>query len=83
MGQLSNVGRTLRDALFTLAGIALVGHEAVIAAEPRLDILAIAAALLGLPGYLFTERLFNKTPPPDPAAQSAAAAAGQRGGDPP
>lgn len=61
--------KTVRDAVMFLGGAALMTHEVIGVPEPRLAILGVAAAMLGLPGSLGMDRLLNRgaepsSPPP-------------------
>lgn len=42
-------GAAIRDAILLVAGLALLGHETLVAVEPRIVLVTIAAAMLGLP----------------------------------
>ncbi|GEL20852.1 hypothetical protein [Pseudonocardia asaccharolytica] len=55
----------IRDAVLLIGGLALLGYETVIAAEPRIAILTIAAAMIGLPATVLADRKLisrNTTP---------------------
>lgn len=59
--------KTLRDAALFLGGAAVMTHEVIGVPEPRLAVLGVAAAMLGLPGSLGMDRLLNRgaeQPPP-------------------
>jgi hypothetical protein len=49
----------IRDAVLLLDGLALLVHETVLVPEPRLPLLAIAAASIGLPPSLLADRLLR------------------------
>lgn len=53
-----------RDSLLLLAGIAIAGHETLIAAEPRVSLLALAGGMMGLPAALFADRRLVQTTQP-------------------
>lgn len=56
-----------RDSLLLLAGIAIAAHETLIAAEPRVTLLALACGMMGLPAALLADRrLVQQTGPPLP-----------------
>ncbi len=61
---------TVRDIVLLILGLALLGHETVIATEPRTALIAIAAAMIGLPATLLADRRFtgSSPPPPEPGA---------------
>lgn len=50
----------VRDVALLLAGLAVLIHETVIAAEPREILIIVVAAMLGIPATLRTDRLFQK-----------------------
>jgi hypothetical protein len=63
-----------RDSLLLLAGIAIAAHETMIAAEPRVALLALACGMMGLPAALLADRrLVHPAPaaPPSPPTDSA------------
>lgn len=53
-------GKALRDLVLFLLGAAVMAHEVVGVPEPRLAVLGIAAAMLGLPGSLGMDRLLAR-----------------------
>ncbi len=64
-----------RDIVLLLAGLALLGHETLLVAEPRYLLIAIAAAMIGLPATFLADRRFTSSPPtPTPADPSPPAA---------
>lgn len=62
-------GKTLRDLVLFLGGAVVMAHEVVGVPEPRLAVLAVAAAMLGLPGSLGMDRLLSRDPPPPPGKE--------------
>jgi len=61
----------LRDLFLFLGGAALMTYEVLGVPEPRIAVLGIAAAMLGLPGSLGMDRLLSRSvepPSPPPAA---------------
>ncbi len=75
----------VRDVLLLLAGLALLGHETLVAAEPRWALIGIAAGMIGLPATFLADRRFVSSTPteplpeptPDPAPGSPPAGPGQ------
>lgn len=61
-----------RDAILFVSGLALLGYETLGSPEPRALLIAIAAAMIGLPATLFTDRRFIG-PPPEPPTQPSSA----------
>jgi hypothetical protein len=74
---------SVRDIVLLILGLALLGHETVIASEPRVALLTIAAAMIGLPATLLADRRFTSSspapiePPTDPGPDGKDAAAGE------
>lgn len=58
-GKEQAIFRLVRDVILFLSGLALLGWETFGTPEPRLAIIGVAAAMLGLPGTLITDRLFS------------------------
>lgn len=56
----------LRDAILLIAGLALLTYETLGQAEPRVVLITIAAAMIGLPATFFADRKFVTTTSPDP-----------------
>ncbi|GEL17701.1 hypothetical protein [Pseudonocardia asaccharolytica] len=50
----------LHATLLVLGGMALAGYEAVAVPEPRMAILGLAAAMMGLPGAVLGDRLMAR-----------------------
>lgn len=53
----------IRDAVVLLAGLGLLGHETIVAAEPRTLLVTVAAAAIGLPATLIADRRFVRSGP--------------------
>lgn len=74
--------QAVRDVVLLLAGLALLGHETLVVAEPRYLLIGIAAAMIGLPATFLADRKFVTStpspppvePPPPPAAEQDRAA---------
>lgn len=62
--------RLIRDAILLLSGLGLLAYETMVSPEPRLAIIGVAAAMLGLPGTLITDRLFHQAREPQPKEPS-------------
>ena len=53
--------RNVREAILFAAGLLLAGYETVAVPEPRVLILGMAAAMLGLPATLALDRSFRRS----------------------
>lgn len=69
---------TVRDVVLLIAGLLLLAHETIVAPEPRLALLTLAAAMLGLPATLRLDRARSgssstapSTPPPSSSSTSS------------
>lgn len=52
--------KVFRDVVTFLGGLTLLGFEVLTMPDPRLEILGIAAAMMGLPGTLGLDRILNR-----------------------
>jgi hypothetical protein len=60
----------VRDVLLLLCGLALLGHETLVAAEPRWILIGIAGGMIGLPATFLADRRFvSSTPAGQPAPE--------------
>lgn len=64
----------IRDAVLLLGGLAVLAHEMVVVAEPRIALLTLAAGMIGLPATFLADRKFQlpgvpSTQPPDPTSE--------------
>ena len=61
----------IRDVVLLIAGLALLAHETIVAPEPRIALLTLAAAMLGLPATLRLDRArSSSTTPPSTSPPS-------------
>jgi len=49
-------GMAVREWVLFLVGIGIIGFEVLIQTEPRFIVLALAGGMIGLPGFLYTDR---------------------------
>jgi hypothetical protein len=61
--------QAVRDVVLLLAGLALLGHETLVVAEPRYLLIGIAAAMIGLPATFLADRRFVTSTPSQPPAE--------------
>lgn len=62
-GESAAAFRLIRDVVLLIAGLCLLGYETFIVVEPRLVIIGVAVAMLGLPGTLVTDRILSARHP--------------------
>lgn len=48
----------VRDVTLLVSGLALLGHETLVVAEPRYLLIGLAAGMIGLPATLTADRRF-------------------------
>jgi hypothetical protein len=68
-----------RDVVLLVCGLSLLGYETLGVAEPRIVLITIAAAMIGLPATFLADRRFTgepptstpSLPPPTPAPPAA------------
>lgn len=56
----------VRDAALLVGGLALLAHETVLAPEPRIALITIAAGMIGLPATFLADRRFGGSTPSPP-----------------
>lgn len=58
----------VRDVILLIGGLALLGHETLVVAEPRYLLIGVAAAMIGLPATFLADRRFVTSAPSDPTS---------------
>lgn len=61
----------IRDAVLFVSGLTLLGYETLGVAEPRIVLITIAAAMIGLPATFLADRRFVGSPPEPPTSASS------------
>lgn len=51
----------IRDGLLLAGGLLLLGHETLVASEPRLILITISAGMIGLPATMVADRKLVST----------------------
>lgn len=51
--------QAIRDGVLLVAGVVGVGHETLMTDEPRLPLLFLFGAMMGLPAFLGLDRFFG------------------------
>ncbi len=56
----------VRDVVLLISGLTMLGYETLAPTEPRIVLITVAAAMIGLPATFLADRRFVGSPPPDP-----------------